>query len=68
MTGNLALLGYYASTGAIHSALKSLSALAGFIVGIAVGTLQAHGKTSRSAVRSILGLEMLIIVVCAFGR
>ena len=67
MTGNLALLGFYAATGAVHSAIKSLSALAGFIVGCAVGTMQSRRATDRSAVRRILGLETLAIVVCAIG-
>jgi uncharacterized membrane protein YoaK (UPF0700 family) len=67
MTGNLALLGFYAATGAVHSAIKSLSALVGFIVGCAVGTLQSRRATDRSAVRRILGLETSIIVVCAIG-
>jgi uncharacterized membrane protein YoaK (UPF0700 family) len=67
MTGNLALLGFYAATGAVHSAIKSLSALVGFIVGCAVGTLQSRHATDRAAVRRILGLETLTIVVCAIG-
>ena len=67
MTGNLALLGFYAATGAVHSAIKSLSALAGFIVGCAVGTLQSRHASDRAAVRRILGLETLAIVVCAIG-
>jgi uncharacterized membrane protein YoaK (UPF0700 family) len=67
MTGNLALLGFYAATGAVHSAIKSLSALVGFIIGCAVGTIQGRRKTNSSAVRRILGLETLIILVCAVG-
>jgi uncharacterized membrane protein YoaK (UPF0700 family) len=67
MTGNLALLGYYAASGAIHSAIKSLSALAGFIVGCGVGALQSRNKPDRSAVKTILALEALILAVCAFG-
>ena len=67
MTGNLALLGFYAATGAVHSAIKSLSALAGFIVGCAVGTIQSRHATDRAAIRRILGLETSIIVVCAIG-
>ena len=67
MTGNLALLGFYAATGAVHSAIKSLSALAGFIVGCAVGTIQSRHATDRVAVRRLLGLETLTIVVCAIG-
>jgi uncharacterized membrane protein YoaK (UPF0700 family) len=67
MTGNLALLGFYAATGAVHSAIKSLSALAGFIVGCAVGTIQSRHATDRAAVRRILCLETLTIVVCAIG-
>jgi uncharacterized membrane protein YoaK (UPF0700 family) len=65
MTGNLALLGFYAATGAVHSAVKSLSALVGFIVGCAAGMMQSRRATDRSAVRRILGREALIIVVCA---
>jgi uncharacterized membrane protein YoaK (UPF0700 family) len=67
MTGNLALLGFYAATGAVHSAIKSLIALVGFIVGCAVGMMQSRHATDRSAVRRILGLETLIILVCAIG-
>ena len=67
MTGNLALLGFYAATGAVHSAIKSLSALVGFIVGCAVGMIQSRHATDRVAVRRILALETLTIVVCAIG-
>lgn len=67
MTGNLALLGFYAATGALHSAARSLSALLGFIVGCAVGLLQSRRRTNRSAIRRILGLETAIIVICAIG-
>jgi uncharacterized membrane protein YoaK (UPF0700 family) len=67
MTGNLALLGFYAATGAVHSAIKSLSAVVGFIVGCALGTLLGRGKTNRVAVSRILGLETLLILVCAIG-
>jgi uncharacterized membrane protein YoaK (UPF0700 family) len=67
MTGNLALLGFYAATGAVHSTVKSLSALGGFIVGCAVGLTQGRGRADRSAVTRILGLETLIIGVCATG-
>src|SRR5580698_4371536 len=65
MTGNLALLGFYASTGAVRSAIKSTIALAGFIVGCAIGTIQGRRQTNRSAARRILALETLIIAACA---
>jgi len=67
MTGNLALLGFYAATGAVRSAIKSLSALGGFVVGCAVGAIQSRGKTNRTAVTRILGFETLIVAVCAIG-
>jgi uncharacterized membrane protein YoaK (UPF0700 family) len=67
MTGNLALLGFYAATGAVRSAIKSLSALVGFIVGCAVGTIQGRRKTNSAAVRRILLLETSVIAVCAIG-
>jgi len=67
MTGNLALLGFYAATGAVHSAIKSLSALVGFVVGCAVGMMLSRRTTERSAVRRILGVEIAIIAVCAVG-
>jgi uncharacterized membrane protein YoaK (UPF0700 family) len=51
----------------VHSAIKSLSAVVGFIVGCAVGTIQGRRKTNRTAVRRILGLETLMILVCAIG-
>jgi uncharacterized membrane protein YoaK (UPF0700 family) len=65
MTGNLALLGFYVSTGAAHSAINSMIALAGFIVGCAVGTMLGRNRTTRSAVRRLLGLETLAITACA---
>jgi uncharacterized membrane protein YoaK (UPF0700 family) len=67
MTGNLALLGFYTATGAVHSAIRALSALGGFITGCAVGMIQSRRKTTRSMVTGILGLETLIIMVCALG-
>jgi uncharacterized membrane protein YoaK (UPF0700 family) len=67
MTGNLALLGFYAATGAVHSAIKSLTALLGFIVGCAVGAILGRRKTDYLAIRRILGLETLMIAVCALG-
>jgi uncharacterized membrane protein YoaK (UPF0700 family) len=68
MTGNLALLGFYTATGAVHSAIRALSALGGFITGCVAGALLGRGKrTSRSTVRSLLGLETLMIMVCALG-
>ena len=67
MTGNLALLGFYTATGAVHSAIRALSALGGFITGCAAGSILGRGRTSRSAVRRLLGVETLIIMVCALG-
>jgi uncharacterized membrane protein YoaK (UPF0700 family) len=67
MTGNLALLGFYAATGAVHSAIRSLSALIAFIIGCALGMIQGRGKTDRSAIRRILAFETLIIAICAIG-
>ena len=67
MTGNLALLGFYAATGAVHSAIKSLNALMSFVMGCVLGLIQSRGKTDRSAVRRILALETLIIATCAIG-
>lgn len=67
MTGNLALLGFYVASGAVHSAIKSISALLGFIAGCALGMWQSRGNTDRAAVSLILGLEMLLISVCAIG-
>lgn len=67
MTGNLALLGFYAATGAVRPAIKSLIALAGFILGSAVGTIQDRRRANRSAVSRILALETLIVTACALG-
>ncbi len=67
MTGNLALLGFYAATGAFHSAARSLSALLGFVLGCAVGLLLSRRRTDRSAIRRILGVETAVIVICAIG-
>lgn len=67
MTGNMALLGFYAATGAVPSAIRSLSALAGFVMGCTVGAIQSRGKTSRASVGRILAVETLIILACAVG-
>ncbi len=67
MTGNLALLGFYAATVAMHSAIKSLSAVVGFIMGCALGVILGRRKTNRVAVSRILALETLLIAVCALG-
>jgi uncharacterized membrane protein YoaK (UPF0700 family) len=67
MTGNLALMGFYAATGAVQSAIKSMTALLGFIMGCAIGTIQGRRRTNRSAAKRILGLETLIIMICAIG-
>jgi uncharacterized membrane protein YoaK (UPF0700 family) len=67
MTGNLALLGLYIATGAVQSAIKSMTALLGFIVGCAIGTILGRRQTNRAVAKRILGLETLIIMLCAIG-
>lgn len=62
MTGNLALLGFYTATGAVHSAIRALSALGGFITGCA-GAILGRGKTSRITIASRFDGALFIAVI-----
>ena len=50
MTGNFALLAYYVAQGDSQSAMGSVIALSGFVVGCAVGVLQRRGRPQDQAI------------------
>ena len=62
MTGNLALLGIAAGQGHLLSATHSLTALLGFITGVAIAALW---KERAFGLRRILGLEIVFLALYA---
>ncbi len=60
MTGNLAFLGLYAAEGAVTAAVGSLLALAGFVLGGAVGTLLGRHRGRGAALTLLLGAEVAL--------
>ncbi len=61
MTGNTALLGLAVGQGQFGAAVRSFDALAGFLMGVAAGTLPRDTGSSRSALVRILALEALCL-------
>jgi uncharacterized NAD(P)/FAD-binding protein YdhS/uncharacterized membrane protein YoaK (UPF0700 family)/predicted metal-dependent enzyme (double-stranded beta helix superfamily) len=57
MTGNFALLAYYVAQGDSQSAMGSVIALSGFVVGCAVGVLQRRGRSQEQAISLLLSSE-----------
>jgi uncharacterized membrane protein YoaK (UPF0700 family) len=61
MTGNTALLGLAAGQGQSGAAVRSVAALAGFLMGVAAGTLPRGIGGRRSDLSQILALELLCL-------
>jgi uncharacterized membrane protein YoaK (UPF0700 family) len=61
MTGNTALLGLALGQGQSSAAIRSFAALAGFLMGVAAGTLPRDTGSRRSALFRILALEALCL-------
>jgi len=61
MTGNTALLGLAVGQGQSSAAVRSFAALAGFLMGVAAGTLPRDIGSRRSALFRILALEALCL-------
>lgn len=61
MTGNTALLGLALGQGQSNAAIRSFAALAGFLMGVAAGTLPRDTGSRRSALFRILALEALCL-------
>jgi uncharacterized membrane protein YoaK (UPF0700 family) len=65
MTGNLALLGFYAGRGSFSDALGSLAALLGFVAGAALATGLVHKRAQPTALSLLLPLEFFLLIAFA---
>ena len=66
MTGNFALLAYYLAQGNAPSAMGSVVALTGFVVGCAIGVLQRRGRGARHALTLLLASETGLLLFFGF--
>ncbi len=66
MTGNFALLAYYLAQHDSASALGSVVALTGFVVGCGVGVLQRRGRGPRQALALLLASETGLLLFFGF--
>ena len=65
MTGNLALLAYHVAEGNTRSAIGSVIALAGFVVGCVIGFTLRRGRSQRTTVNLLLGAETALLLLFA---
>jgi uncharacterized membrane protein YoaK (UPF0700 family) len=65
MTGNFALLAYYVAQSDSQSAMGSVVALSGFVVGCAVGILQRRGRAQQHALSLLLASETGLLLFFA---
>lgn len=65
MTGNFALLAYYVAQSDSQSAMGSVIALSGFVVGCAVGVLQRRGRPQEQAIGLLLSSETGLLLFFA---
>lgn len=65
MTGNFALLAYYVAQSDSQSAMGSVIALSGFVVGCAVGVLQRRGRPQQQALSLLLFSETALLLFFA---
>ena len=65
MTGNFALLAYYVAQSETQSAMGSVVALSGFVVGCAVGVLQRRGRAQENALSVLLASETGLLLFFA---
>lgn len=65
MTGNIAFLALYASAGSFYSAIGSLLALLGFILGACGGTVLGHDRTGRGMITILLATETMLLFAAA---
>jgi uncharacterized membrane protein YoaK (UPF0700 family) len=63
MTGNLAFLGIYLARLSFYSAIGSGIGLVGFIVGSGVGNVLTRGRSRPAALNTLLGTELLLLLV-----
>jgi uncharacterized membrane protein YoaK (UPF0700 family) len=62
MTGNFALLAYYIAQGDAQSAMGSIVALSGFVIGCVLGVLQRRGRVQSQALAFLLGSEAALLL------
>jgi uncharacterized membrane protein YoaK (UPF0700 family) len=65
MTGNFALLAYYIAQGDALSAMGSIIALCGFVIGCVLGVLQRRGRAQSQALGFLLGSEAALLLFFA---
>lgn len=65
MTGNFALLAWYVARSDFQSAIGSVVALSGFVMGCAVGILQRRGRPAGNAVSLLLVSECGLLLFFA---
>jgi uncharacterized membrane protein YoaK (UPF0700 family) len=65
MTGNFALLAYYVAQSDSQSAMGSVVALLGFVVGCAIGILQRRGRAQQQAISLLLASETGLLLFFA---
>jgi uncharacterized membrane protein YoaK (UPF0700 family) len=66
MTGNFALLAYYLAQHDLPSAMGSVVALTGFVVGCGVGVLQRRGRAPRQALALLMASETGLLLFFGF--
>lgn len=66
MTGNFALLAYYLAQGDSVSAMGSVVALSGFVVGCWAGVLQRRGRSQRQALTLLMASETGLLLFFGF--
>jgi uncharacterized membrane protein YoaK (UPF0700 family) len=62
MTGNFALLAYYVAQGDTQSAMGSIIALSGFVIGCVFGVLQRRGRAQSQALGFLVGSEAALLL------
>jgi uncharacterized membrane protein YoaK (UPF0700 family) len=62
MTGNFALLAYYIAQGDAQSAMGSIVALSGFVIGCVLGVLQRRGRVQSQALAFLLASEAALLL------
>src|SRR6195256_5217911 len=63
MTGNFALLAYYVAQSDARSAMGSVVALSGFVLGCALGVLQRRSRAQGQALTLLLATEAGLLLV-----
>src|SRR3954466_4099029 len=66
MTGNFALLAYHVAQGNTLSAIGSVIALLGFMVGCLIGFRLRRGRSQRTTISLLLGTETALLLLFAF--